>query len=129
VKKIGIEAIPMGYIVIEPGAKVGEVGEADLIPRDKPEIAKGYALAAQFFGMKLVYLESGSGAPKPVPFSMISSVKNSIDIPLVVGGGIKTKEDARNVVRAGADVIVTGTVVEEAGDAKAKISEIVSSIK
>jgi phosphoglycerol geranylgeranyltransferase len=60
---------------------------------------------------------------------MISSVKNSIDIPLVVGGGIKTKEDARNVVRAGADVIVTGTVVEEAGDAKAKISEIVSSIK
>lgn len=75
IKKLGIEPIPMGYIVIEPGMKVGDVGEADVIGKDNVSLAVNYALAAQYLGMKLLYLEAGSGAPSPVPFEMIAAVK------------------------------------------------------
>jgi phosphoglycerol geranylgeranyltransferase len=129
VKKVGIEAIPMGYIIIEPGGTVGYVGDAKAVPRNKPEVASSYALAAQYLGMKLVYLEAGSGVEKHIPEKMISIVKRTIDIPLVVGGGIKTKEDATRVAKAGADVIVTGTIVEKVSDVEKKIKEITSSIK
>jgi phosphoglycerol geranylgeranyltransferase len=129
VKKAGVEAIPMGYIVVEPGGAVGYVGDAKLIPRGRGDIAAGYALAAQYFGMKLVYLEAGSGAEKHVPSEMITLVKSLIDIPLVVGGGIKTGEDAGEVKKAGADIIVTGTVVESVKDVKGRIEEITSAIR
>lgn len=129
VRKAGIEPIPMGYIIIEPGGAAGYVGDARLIPREKPEIASAYALAAQYLGMKLVYLEAGSGAEKHVPAKMISAVKSVLDLPLIVGGGIRTGRDAATVVKAGADVVVTGTIVENAGDARKKIRGIVSSVK
>ncbi len=129
VKKVGMEAIPMGYIVVEPGGMVGRVGSAKLVPRNKPQVALGYALAAQYLGMKLVYLEAGSGAEKHVPQKMISRVKGAIDIPLIVGGGIRTGKDASAVVKAGADIIVTGTAVEKTNDVEKKIREIVSSIR
>lgn len=129
VKKAGIEPIPMGYIIIEPGGAAGYAGDASLIPREKPEIASAYALAAQYLGMKLVYLEAGSGADKHVPTKMISSVKSVLDIPLIVGGGIKTGRDAAEVVKAGADIVVTGTIVENAGNVRKKIREIVSSMR
>lgn len=129
VKDAGVEPIPMGYIVIEPGGAVGRVGEADLIPRNKPEVAAGYALAAQYFGMRLVYLEAGSGAEKHVPEEMISAVKEAVNIPVIVGGGIKTGTDARAVASAGADIIVTGTVVETVTDIEGKIREITASLK
>ncbi len=129
IKKLGIEPIPMGYIIVEPGMTVGKVGKAELIKRDRPEDAAAYALAAQYFGMKLVYLEAGSGAPEPVPPSMIRAVKETIDIPIIVGGGIRKEEDARKIVSAGADIIVTGTLVEEVEDIKGAISRIVRAIK
>lgn len=129
VKEAGVEPIPMGYIVIEPGGAVGKVGEADLIPRSKPEVAARYALAAQYFGMRFVYLEAGSGAEKYVPEEMVSAVKEMVDIPVIAGGGIKTGDDARSVANAGADIIVTGTIVEEAVDVEGKIREITSSLK
>ncbi len=129
IKKIGIEPISMGYIIVEPGMTVGRVGKAELIMRDKPEMAAAYALAAQYFGMQLVYLEAGSGAPEPVPPEMVKVVKEWIDIPLLVGGGIRKAEDARNIVKAGADIIVTGTLVEEVEDIRAAVSEIVKAIK
>jgi phosphoglycerol geranylgeranyltransferase len=112
IKEMGLETIPMGYVVVDPGMKVGEVGEADLIPRDRPEEAVKYALTAEFFGMDLFYLEAGSGAPDPVPTDMIRAVKGQSRLPLVVGGGIRSQEAAREVVEAGADIVVTGTVVE-----------------
>ena len=129
VKKMGIEPIPMGYIVVEPGMTVGRVGKVDLIPRNEPEKALMYALAAQYLGMKLVYLEAGSGAPEPVPPSMIKLVKREIDIPLIVGGGIRKPEDAREIVRAGADIIVTGTIVEISEKIKDTLSKLIQAIK
>jgi len=80
-------------------------------------------------GMKLVYLEAGSGAPEPVPAKVIRAVREAIDIPVVVGGGIRTPEDAKAVAAAGADVVVTGTIVEVAreGDALRRIIEAVKA--
>ncbi|NPA75015.1 MAG: geranylgeranylglyceryl/heptaprenylglyceryl phosphate synthase [Euryarchaeota archaeon] len=129
VKKLGIEPIPMGYIIVEPGMTVGRVGQAKLIPRAHPEEAVAYALAAQYFGMRLVYLEAGSGAPEPVPPEMVSMVKNEIDIPLIVGGGIRTPEKARAIARAGADIIVTGTIVEMVENIEEELGKIISAIK
>jgi phosphoglycerol geranylgeranyltransferase len=128
VKSLGIEAIPIGYIIVEPGQKAGIIGNAELIPRNRAEEAVKYALTAQYFGMKFVYLEAGSGSPLPVPPGMIREVKNEIDIPLIAGGGIKEPSVAREIAKAGADIIVTGNIVEERRDIQKVLSEIISSI-
>lgn len=129
VKKLGLEPIPMAYLVVEPGGKVGQVGRAKLIPRDDNELAVAYALVAQYFGMRLVYLEAGSGADCPVPVEMIRAVREATDVILIVGGGIRTPEAAAERVLAGADIIVTGTLVEQSDDRRARIEEIVTAIK
>ena len=113
VKKAGIEVIPMAYLLVEPGMRAGEVGEADLIKRNEVSRAVGYAMAAEMLGMQLVYLEAGSGAQEPVPVEMIKEVRKNINIPLIVGGGIRKPEQALERVRAGADIINTGTITEE----------------
>ncbi len=128
VKAWGLETIPMAYLVVEPGMRAGEVGRADPIPRSKPEVAVEYALAAQMLGMKLVYLEAGSGAPDPVPSAMIRAVRASLDIPLVVGGGIRTAEAAGTVAHAGADIVVTGTIVERTKDGET-LRRIIEAVK
>jgi phosphoglycerol geranylgeranyltransferase len=113
VKKYQLEAIPMGYIIIgDSSASAAFVGYAHPIPMDKPELATIYALAAQYLGMRFVYLEAGSGARRHVPPSMVRVVKASLDIPIIVGGGIRSPEVARKIARSGAGVIVTGTLVE-----------------
>ena len=116
VKKLGIEIISLGYIIVEPGMKVGEVGEADPIKHDEIGKAVGYALACEMYGMDFVYLEAGSGADRPVPPEMVSAVKKEISVPLIVGGGIRTPEAAKAARLAGADAIVTGTFVERCSD-------------
>ena len=113
VKNSGLEAIPMAYIVVHPGMTVGRIGKAKLIKPKETERAVGYATAAQLFGFRLVYLEAGSGATKPVPVEMVSAVKKAVDIPLIVGGGIRDAKDAMERMEAGADVIVTGTAIEQ----------------
>lgn len=128
IREMGLETIGMGYVVVDPGMTVGEVGDADPIPRDRPEEAVGYALAAQYFGMDLFYLEAGSGAPAPVPPAMIRAVKEACALPLLVGGGIRTGEAARDAAQAGADVVVTGTVVERAGGPQA-LRAIIEAVK
>lgn len=128
IKKIGIETIPMGYLIVEPGETAGWVGDAKLIPRRKPDIAVAYAMAAEFMGMRLFYLEAGSGSPEVIPPEMIQKVKMFTNHMVIVGGGIRTKEDARKVAQAGADIIVTGTLVENTSNIKEKISEIVEGI-
>jgi len=128
VKKYGLEAIPLGYIVVGAGAAVGVIGRATPIPHGRPELAVAHALAAQYLGMRFVYLEGGSGAKNPVPKEMIRLVKSTVEVPLVVGGGIKTGEQMKSVVDAGADVVVTGNVTEESM-VKDKVKELVRSIK
>ena len=128
VKKWGLETIPMAYLVVEPGMRAGEVGQAEPIPRSQPQAAVEYALAAQMLGMWLVYLEAGSGAPEPVPAPMIRAVREALDIPLIVGGGIRTPEAAAGVARAGADIVVTGTVVEREQDGEA-LRRIIEAVK
>jgi phosphoglycerol geranylgeranyltransferase len=100
-----------------------------MIPRKKPDIAVAYALAAEFMGMRLLYLEAGSGADQHIPEDMIQKVKMFTNHILVVGGGIRSGEDAQKVAKAGADLIVTGTLVENTSNIKEKISEIVKGIK
>lgn len=116
IKDLGVETIPMGYIIVEPGMKVGEVGKAVPIRHNEPEKAVAYALASEMLGMQLVYLEAGSGADRPVPPEMVSAVKSSIDVPLIVGGGIRTPEAAAAAREAGADIIITGTLLEQCQD-------------
>ncbi len=128
IKKFSLEPIPLGYVVIGEGGAVGVIGRISPIPYDKPELAAAHALAAQYFGMRFVYLEAGSGAKAPVPTEMIKTVKAVIDAPLIVGGGIKNGEQAKAAVAAGADIIVTGTVVEE-NKVKDIIRELVESIR
>ncbi|MEM2080696.1 MAG: geranylgeranylglyceryl/heptaprenylglyceryl phosphate synthase [Candidatus Bathyarchaeia archaeon] len=128
VKKYGLEPISMGYIIVGEGGTAGIVGKAIPVPYDKPELAAAHALAGQYLGMHFIYLEGGSGAKTPVPPEMIRTIKHFIDIPLIVGGGVRTKEQALAAVSAGADIIVTGNVVENAVD-RQKLSEIIEGVK
>jgi len=124
IKKLNIEPIPMGYVIVEPGMKVGEIGEAELLRRDDISTAKAYAIATEFFGMKLLYLEAGSGADKPIPSEIIAAVREETNIPLIVGGGIRDGEKAKQLIDAGADIIVNGTIIEEQQFEK-RLSEII----
>jgi len=118
VHALGIETIATGYLLVESGktTSVEYISHTKPIPQDKPEIAVAHALAAQFLGFQILYLESGSGAEQPVPIEMVQAVNQKVDIPLFVGGGIRTPEQAKACVEAGASFIVTGTVIEESND-------------
>ncbi len=128
IKKSGLEPISMGYIIVEPGMRAGMVGEAELIKREDIKSAIGYSVAGELLGMKLIYLEAGSGAPEPVPSSLINGVRKAIDIPLIVGGGIRSSEQASAAVQAGADIIVTGTIVEEEGISE-RFKKLIKAVK
>lgn len=128
IKKFNIEPISMGYIIVGQGGTAGVVGKAIAIPYDKPELAAAHALAGQYFGMRFIYLEGGSGVANPVPPEMIKTVKKYLDVPLIVGGGIRTREQAAAASQAGADIIVTGNLIE-AADNKKRIAEVIEGIK
>ena len=128
IKKIGLEPISMGYVIVEPGMKVGEVGKAKLVKRDDVKTAVAYGLAAEMYGMSLFYLEARSGADKPGPPEMIAAVKSAISIPLIVGGGIRTPEAAEAARKAGADAIVTGTLIEQCSNDE-KLKAVVKAAK
>ncbi len=128
VKKYGLEPISMGYIIVGEGGTAGIVGKAIPVPYNKPDLTAAHALAGQYLGMHFIYLEGGSGAKNPVPPEMIQMVKKVTDIPLIVGGGIRTKKQALAASSAGADIIVTGNIIETTAG-KQKISEIIDGIK
>ncbi len=115
IQQYNLEPIPTAYMLIDGGNRttVEFMSGTVPIPRDKPDIAGTHALAAQYLGMAMVYLEAGSGAELPIPDEMICSVNSQIDIPVIVGGGIRSPEMAAQKVAAGADFIVTGNILEE----------------
>ncbi|MCW4034898.1 MAG: geranylgeranylglyceryl/heptaprenylglyceryl phosphate synthase [Candidatus Bathyarchaeota archaeon] len=128
IKKFGLEPLPLGYIIVGEGGTVSVVGKASPIPYNKPELAAAHALAAQYFGMRFVYLEAGSGVGNPVPGELIRLVKSVTTVPVIVGGGIRTGEQVKAVVEAGANIIVTGNVLEE-NKASHKIRELVDNMR
>jgi phosphoglycerol geranylgeranyltransferase len=115
VKKSGLEIISTGYMVVDGGAAttVSYISNATPLPADKPDIAMCTALAGEMLGMKLIYMDSGSGAKKAISEEMISTVAKHIEIPLIVGGGIRDAEKAYVNCKAGADVIVIGNAIEK----------------
>ena len=112
VKKLGIEALPTAYIIIGDGGGAGFIGGARGIPPDKPEIAGMYALAAEYLGMRFLYLESGSGAKNHIPIKTISTVRKLYTGFLMVGGGIKDAPTAKKIAKTGVDAIIIGSVLE-----------------
>ena len=129
VKASGIEVLPMAYMVVEPGGTVGWVGDAKLVPRNKPKIPAIFAMSSEMFGMRFFYLEAGSGADKPIPPEMVAYSKRATeDMIVLVGGGIRDGKAAYAAAKAGGDIIVTGTVVEEVDDVRSKIQEITGAI-
>ncbi len=115
VKRMKLDILSTAYLVVEPGGTVGWVGDVDLIPRNKPKIAGAFASAAELMGFDYLILDAGSNPKEHIPLDMIKVVRKSTNLPFSVGGGIKTPEIARNVVKAGADVIQIGTVFENDG--------------
>jgi len=115
VKKSGLEIIPTGYMVIDGGAPttVSYISNASPIPSDKNEIAMCTAMAGEMLGMKLIYMDAGSGAKKPIEEAMIAKVASHIEVPLIVGGGITNAEKAYINCKAGADIIVVGNAIEK----------------
>ena len=126
-KKTSLEIIPTGYMLIDGGnsTSASYMSNTMPIPSDKSDIAVCTAMAGEMLGLKLIYLDTGSGALKHVPVNMIKDVKKNIGIPLIVGGGIRNAEYAYDICNAGADMIVIGTVAEQSPQL---IAEIVSAV-
>ncbi len=130
IKRISIEPISVAYLVVEPGGTVGKVGEVELIKRNEPQRAAALALAAQFMGFHFVVTDTGSN-PKEghVPLEMIKAVASVVNIPYIVAGGIRTPDQARNVVKAGAYAIQVGTAFEQGKCNIERIKEMVKAVR
>ncbi|HRF19913.1 MAG TPA: geranylgeranylglyceryl/heptaprenylglyceryl phosphate synthase, partial [Chitinophagaceae bacterium] len=130
VKQSGLEIMPTGYIVIDGGAPttVSYISNAAPVPADKNEIAMCTAMAGEMLGMKLIYMDAGSGAKRPITESMIKAVADSIEAPLIIGGGIITPEKAYLNCKAGADVIVVGNAIEKDASLIKEMSDAVHSV-
>jgi len=115
IHKLGIEPIATGYMLFESGRTTTAefMSNTRPLPTNKPEIAMAHALAAQYMGMQTVYLEAGSGADQAVPDSIVKAVSSYINIPVIVGGGIRTPEQAHQKIAAGATFVVTGNVFDD----------------
>ena len=123
-----LEAIPMGYLVFGSGSTTGFIGQVNGIPLDRPNLAVMYALAAEFLGMRTLYLEAGSGAAQSVPAGVIRAVRKHYQGLLIVGGGISTLNRAKEVAGAGADIIVIGNLLGRKGF-EPILRKIVATIK
>lgn len=122
IKAAGIEPLPVGYILIEPGGTAGWVGDANLVPQTKPKIAAALALTGQYLGNRFIVTDTGSN-PRlqgmgPIPAAMIKEVRKAIDVPYIVGGGVKSEKELRIAYQAGADAVQIGTAFEDSGNAE-----------
>jgi putative glycerol-1-phosphate prenyltransferase len=119
IRQMELEAISTGYMIVESGATTTTefMSNSKPLPRQKPEIAAAHAIAAELLGMKLLYLEAGSGASQPVPIEMVQMVSSVVDLPVLVGGGLKSAQAVAERVKAGAAGIVVGNHFEKAENA------------
>ncbi len=126
-KLYGNEIIPTGYMLIDGGCptSVSYMSNTTPIPHDKADIAMCTALAGEMLGLKVIYMDAGSGATMPISNEMIDKVKRTISIPLIVGGGIKTPEKAAEMAKAGADIIVVGNALEKGIEKLQKFSDAI----
>lgn len=130
VKQLGLEALPVGYVVVEPGGTVGWVGDANKVPRHKPQIAASLALAGEYIGSRFIVTDVGSASELgPVPLEMVKAVRKAISVPYIVAGGIKTKKQAEDIVAAGADAIHIGTIAQDSKDVGKTIKEFVKAVR
>jgi putative glycerol-1-phosphate prenyltransferase len=127
-KASNLEILPVGYMLVGGSRQTtaGYISNTSPIPPNKPEIAAATAMAGEMLGMRLLYLDAGSGADYPVSTEMIEAVKTHTDTPLIVGGGIRSVDTAARAYRAGADVLVVGTAIEEDPDLLGELSGIKS---
>ena len=129
VKDYEIETIPTGYLLIDSGAptSVEVVSGTKPLPSNRPDMIVSHALAAQFLGMKLIYLEAGSGALNKIPEDVVKKVADEINIGLIIGGGICTPEDANSIVNSGASFVVIGSAIEKSAELMEEFSSSIHS--
>lgn len=128
-KRSGLEILPTGYMLVDSGRSTTALYMSNTmpIPANKDEIAVCTAMAGEMLGLKLIYMDGGSGADDPVPTSMIEKVKENISVPLILGGGIRNPETAKEKFKAGADIIVVGNAIESDNSLLTKIAEVTYS--
>ena len=131
IKAANLESIPTGYMLIDNGhaTTASYMSNSTPIPHEKDDIAVCTAMAGEMLGLKLIYMDAGSGADKNIRLSMISKVRKNIQIPLIIGGGIRDAQTAIDICNAGADVIVVGNAIEKNIDLIKEIGEAINSIK
>ena len=131
VKRMGIEPIPTGYIILEPGKAVGWVSNANLIPRNRGDLAAATALAGEYMGAHFIVTDSGSGAETPAPPELVRAVKSVLTIPYFYAGGCRTADQATAIIKAGADGIQIGTAfeIDKNERVKEKVTSMVRAIK
>ncbi len=122
IRQMGTEPLSVGYIVVSPGGTVGWVGDANMVPREKPRIAAALALAGEYLGNRIIVTDVGSN-PRlqgggPVPPEMVRAVRSVTTVPYIVAGGIRERESLVSTIRSGADGVQIGTAIESTGDAR-----------
>lgn len=129
-KLSGLEVLATGYMLVESGRQTtaSYISNTTPLPHDKPAIAACTAMAGEMLGLKLIYLDGGSGALNPISGEMIRAVRKSVETPIIVGGGINTRENAYNALMAGADVVVVGNGIEKNPNLLVEIASIVQEI-
>ncbi|WP_428655064.1 geranylgeranylglyceryl/heptaprenylglyceryl phosphate synthase [Runella sp.] len=128
-KKSKLEILPTGYMLVESGraTTVSYISNTTPIPHDKPGVAACTAMAGELLGLQIMYLDAGSGAQKPVSAEMIAAVRQAVDTPIIVGGGINSIEKVQSALEAGADVVVVGNGIEKNPDLLPEIAQVVRS--
>lgn len=126
IRRMGVEAIPTAYLLIDGGRQtsVQYVSNTQPLPADKPDLSVATALAAEMLGFRLIYLEAGSGAERPVDASIISAVRDAVGLPIIVGGGLRSAKSVSDAFTAGADIVVVGTAFERNAEATQEILQL-----
>ncbi|MEM2174391.1 MAG: geranylgeranylglyceryl/heptaprenylglyceryl phosphate synthase [Candidatus Micrarchaeia archaeon] len=128
IKRMKLEAIPVGYIVVEPGGSVGWVGDANLVPRKKPKLAVSMALAGQYIGCHFILMDAGSASELgPIPKEIIAETKAALEIPLIIAGGMRNENEIIQTAKAGADAVQIGTIIQNLN--KEKLQKFLSNVK